>query len=277
MSDIVLTGGAAGASGRIILVFNDLYLYETSILHRTTASVPEVFATSWAENMIAQIESKFIPGWEAILTSQETFEDGLVAPAVAGYPDFVSDSYRSKQGLAKPQMLIKHHKRLSGAYDKMAESIAFLTTFGLDDFEQRIRDAEDTYRAGAALPLALTGDALEQVFGAAVRQWWFLFVSAKYEKYVWANDVRDGKWPPEHPFLREANHWDWARRHNNLCIQGGCFALQQLPLARIHEQLDMLLTDALAEEYLPPPDSSIRFTTSDAGLIIRTELAIRNP
>lgn len=275
MSEIILHPGAAGAHGRVVLVWNDQYLYETAILPRNPKGIPAAIVDAWAENFLGVIDSKFIPGWDALLSSYETFRDRLAIPALANYEDCMADGFLTRRGLNKDRTLARREKRLLGAYDKMTAAIDYLTTFGLDDFEQRIRDSKDAYRLGEALSLALTGDYLENVFGAAVRQWWFLAVSPKELQYQWATDVKDGKWPPEPVFLKDGNKWTWARRHNNLCIQGGCLALEQINVGKVHEDLDTLLTDALRDNYLPPPDSSIRFTTSDSGLIIRTTISIK--
>jgi hypothetical protein len=273
MSDITARPGAAGAPGRIILVIGEHQLCDTPLDLRSSSGVPVEFGERWAENTLAQIDAKFIPGWETVLSDLDSFTTLLVEPATSGYPDFLSEGRISRRGHSTELSLRLHAVKLAASYDKLVAAIDYLTTTGRDAFEAKLHASEETYRNAAALPLSLTGDYADQLLGAAVRQWFFLNADPRLLQYRWLGDVIEQKFPPDDPYLWPGPKWQAARRHNNLLIQGGCFVLQGLSIQKVHDDLDTFLYFFLRDTFLPPPDSFIRFELVEGILTIRTLLA----
>lgn len=273
MSEITLTGGAAGASGRIILIPDEHILCDTPILLRSAAGMPDAIPEAWVNNILAHIDDKFIPGWAAVLASEETFVEHMAQPAADGYTTFLNATATTRRGLPALISTAKHAKRLKASYGRLQAAIEELTTLGRDDFEQRILDSEDTYRKAEALPLSLTGDYLESLLGAATRQWFFLGNPDKFGLWKWVTDYTEGDFPPDPPFLIDIPKWDIARRHANLLVQGGCFVLQHHSVATVEGYLAALLTENLNDAYAPPPESFITFQVIEGTMTIRTLIA----
>src|SRR4030095_17010249 len=135
MSELVLAGGGAGAPGRIVIVPDGYILFDTPILLRGPESVPDAIAQAWVDNTIAKIDDRFIPGWETVLESLDTYQSLLVDPATAGYPAFLKPGMVSRHGHSTALSLDLHAKHLSAAYDRLVAAIDFLTTTGRDAFE----------------------------------------------------------------------------------------------------------------------------------------------
>ncbi len=273
MSEFSFTAGAAGGHGRIILIPDEHILYDTPILERTPASVPAAFSEKWAENFIAQIDAKLVPGWAQVLESLGTYKTLLVDKATSGYPSFLAPGQVSRHGHSTALSLALHARHLEAAYAKLSLAIDFMTGAGRAAFEARIRDSAPAWKQGEAGPLSVTGDYLERLLGAAVRQWFFLGWTARFPYFKWLSDYTEGALPPDPLFLKDEPRWDVARRHNNLLIQGGCFILRNISVARTHEKLDQFLTDHLSVAYAPPPESFIRFQVVEGIIGIRTLIA----
>jgi hypothetical protein len=273
MSELTLRPGAPGAAGKIILVIGEHQLCDTPLFQRSPESVPDDIVESWSANTVAQIDAKFIPGWETVLSDLDSFMTLLVEPATDGYPYFLTEGRVSRRGHTTELSNKLHAVKLAASYDKLVAAIDYLTTIGRDAFEAKLIASEDRYREGAAFPLSLTGDYADQILGAAVRQWFFLNADPRLLQYRWQSDVIEQKFPPEDPYLWDGPKWEAARWHNNLLIQGGCFVLQGLSIQRVHDQLDNLLSTYLRDTFLPPPESFIRFELVEGIMTIRTLLA----
>lgn len=274
MSEQLFTAGGHGAAGRVILIPDEHILYDAPILERTPEGVPADFAITWRDNTLAQVDTKLVPGWAALLASEDTFLSRLASPAAAGYTDFLKPGATTRKGRSTEAATLRHARRLAQSYTKMVDAIEFMTTLGLDEYRDRLRRSMPDYRREEAVPLSLTGSYVENLLGAAVRSWFFLALSPKFDLYKWLTDYTEGNFPPDVPFLIDGWKWDIARRHNNLCIQGGCFVLQRINMQKVHDDLDELLTSALREEWAPPPESTIRFEVVEGVLCIRTLLAL---
>src|SRR6266702_3158312 len=236
----------------------ETFVYETLIIQRKPESVPARFAEDWAQHAIAVIDTKMIPGWTALLVTEEHFVSHMATPAADGYAAYLEPGRLSRKGIPGAVSTQRHQARLAASYVKLQASIERLLVDARADFEQRLLDTQETYRVGEALPLSLTGDYFEQVLGAAVRQWFFLGSTAKFPLYRWASDVLRGDIPPLAAFVAELPVQDVAKRLVRLLIQGGCLLLQKLSVDTVHERLDTLLAQALAVPYGVPPQSTIR-------------------
>jgi hypothetical protein len=274
MSELNVTAGASGAHGRVILIADEHFLYDTPLLLRTPEAVPQAIADHWVSNTLAHVDDKLVPGWAALLATEDSFLTRLATPAADGYPGFLNPAGVSRRGLAAALSNRLHAYNLTHAYQKMKDAIDHLTGDGLDEYKAALERAAPDYREGEALPLSATGDYGEQILGAAVRQWFFLGLSPKFAFYEWLIDVTEGRFPPDPPFLQDGNKWNTARRHNNLVIQGACMLLSGLSVQGTHDLLDELLASVLREDYAQPPESFIRFMLIDGLLSIRTLIAL---
>jgi hypothetical protein len=250
-----------------------IWTYITPILRRTTESVPSAIVDAWAANALAHIDDKMIPGYAALLASNDTFQTRLVTPAQAGYPGFLNPGRTSRRGIPTDLSTQFHVRHLQRSYDKIKASVDFLLGDGLDDYKARLLVGKDAYREGESLPLSLTGDFLELLYGAAVRQWLFLSLADRFPTYKWLVDVQTGTYPPADIFLAHGHGFERARTFVNLLIQGGCFFLERQSLGEAHTRLDTFLMGNLAAAYLPPPDSTVRLLSFDGNLAIRTVIS----
>ncbi len=256
------------------------YVYETLIVERTPKSVPARFVEDWAQHAIAVIDTKMIPGWADLLVTEDQFLSHMATPAAEGYAAFLAPGRLSRKGLSGAQSTRRHLIRLAASYAKLQASIQRLLVDARADFEQRLLDTQEAYRTGEALPLSLTGDYFEQLLGAAVRQWFFVGVTAQFAQYRWAADILVGDHPPPVPFVRPVAYQDFARRLVRLLIQGGCFLLLHLSLDQVHQDLDTLLAERLSFDYAAPLESTVRLQVKSGLPSIRTELkrlAVQRP
>lgn len=274
MSDTVFTGGAAGAPGRIIIIPDEHILCDTPILVRPPAAVPQAILDSWLQHILDHIDDRFIPGWEAVLDTEDTFKTLLADPAVAGYADFLAPDRLTKRGLPTSVATHMHDRRLHAAYDKLVAAIDFLTGAGREAFEQRLTDSKDTYKKGEAVPLSVTGAYMTGILGAAVRQWFFINGTLTFDHFKWPIDWIEGSYPPDPPFLNDGPKWDMARAHNNLMIQGACLLIQGGSVADTEEKLGDWLDTNTQLFLAASPESFVKFGSVDGVWNIRTYLAL---
>jgi hypothetical protein len=271
------TDSAGGAHGRVIIIEGEAYIYDTPILVRTPESVPAVFATRWADHFIAKLDSKFFPGWARVLDTQEHFNTRLADKAVARYPAYLNPAQSTRRERPVSVSLRAQNVKLHAAYQTMKDAIDFLQFAGRTLFEDNVQLKRPKYRAGEALPLSVTGDYLEQLLGAAVRQWFFLGQTAKFQRYFWQTDYLEGKWPPDPAFLAAGNHWTVARQFLYRTVQGGCNLLNKMATARVESRLADLLRDNLQAPYLAPPDSFVAFQVIEGTPSIRSYIGFTPP
>jgi len=248
------------------------FVYETLIIQRKPESVPARFAEDWAQHTLSVIDTKTLPGWDALLVSEEHFINNMAQPAADGYVGFLAPGRISKKNVPSELSEQRHGTRIAASYTRLQAAIQTLLVDARADFEQRLLDTQEVYRVGEALPLSLTGSYFEQLLGAAVRQWFFLGSTAKFPLYRWASDVLRGDVPPPHPFAPHLDAQQLSKRLVRLLIQGGCFLLEKMSVDKVHTALDALLNQALGGEYAAPPQSSIRLSFVSGLPVIRTEL-----
>jgi hypothetical protein len=251
---------------------NTVWTYETPLALRKPADMPGQIIDAWATNQIASIDPKMIPGWAALLVSEENFLAKLANPAAEHYVGYLDPSKVTRKGRSAAFATRRHGTRLKASYQVLVDAVADFLEVNRDAFEQRLLDTRQKYRDGDVLPNAATGDYIEHMLGAAVRQTFFLDASVKFGQYRWSSDAVRGELPPPTPFMQGPKLQDGARRLERLLIRGGCRLLSGEDLDTVHDDLDIVLRDVLDYDYAPPPVSTIRLGTETGMPLMTTTL-----
>src|SRR5215475_5253927 len=98
MADFNPTTGQAGAPGRVIITIPKVYAYGTPYIVRSPEDVPDQLPNRWLENILAAIDSDFIPGWADLLADETTYLDRLATPAKEGYETFLTPGVSTRRG-----------------------------------------------------------------------------------------------------------------------------------------------------------------------------------